>query len=68
MRTGKISRCKQWSTYGIAIDKSGNVWFCRMGSDKLGRIDAASGKLSEVDTGADSAPRRMAVVPMARCG
>jgi streptogramin lyase len=34
-----------------------------MGADKLGKIDAKSGQVSEIATGAGSAPRRMAAAP-----
>ncbi|MCK7500126.1 MAG: hypothetical protein MZW92_64765 [Comamonadaceae bacterium] len=33
------------------------------GEDKLGRIDPASGEMSELDTGSGSRPRRMATAP-----
>lgn len=49
--------------YGIAIDLAGNIWWCRMGDDKLGRLDPESGTIREVDMGKDSRPRRMAVAP-----
>lgn len=46
--------------YGLALDKSGNVWFCRMGDSKMGRLDPRTGQLTEVDTGPRSRPRRVA--------
>lgn len=49
--------------YGLAIDPQGYVWFCRIGIHKLGRLDPASGKIIDLDTGSDSAPRRMAFAP-----
>ena len=49
--------------YGLALDRQGNVWVCRMGADKLGKIDPRTGKISEFDTGSGSAPRRMAAAP-----
>jgi virginiamycin B lyase len=62
--SGKITEYESdGRPYGIALDRQGNVWFCRMGADKLGKIDPRSGKISEFDTGAGSAPRRMATAP-----
>lgn len=47
--------------YGIAIDQQARVWFCRIAEDKLGRLDPAAGTIADLDTGAGSAPRRMAL-------
>jgi virginiamycin B lyase len=62
--TGKIT---EYSTsggpYGIALDKQGNVWFCRMRADKLGILDPSSGELSELAMAPGSRPRRMATAP-----
>lgn len=49
--------------YGIALDKRGWVWFCRMGDDKLGIIDPGSGAIGELALPAGSRPRRMATAP-----
>jgi virginiamycin B lyase len=49
--------------YGITLDRQGLVWFCRMGDDKLGILDPASGTLSELAMPAGSRPRRMATAP-----
>ncbi len=49
--------------YGLAIDKAGNVWFCQLTGDRVGRIDARTGTVSEVSTGAGSNPRRIATAP-----
>lgn len=49
--------------YGLSIDRQGNVWFCRMGEDKLGRLDPKSGRMSELDLGEGSRPRRIATAP-----
>jgi virginiamycin B lyase len=49
--------------YGLALDKQGNVWVCRMGADKLGKLDPKTGQISELDMGAGSHPRRMAAAP-----
>lgn len=62
--SGKITEyATSGNPYGIAIDRQGYVWFCRIGADKLGRLDPRTGSMSEVDTGAGSKPRRMAVAP-----
>jgi len=42
----------------LALDRAGNVWFCRMGDSKMGRLDPTSGQIAEVDMGRDSLPRR----------
>lgn len=49
--------------YGLALDKAGNIWFCRMGDNKLGKLDPKTAKLSEVDMGSRSRPRRVATAP-----
>ena len=49
--------------YGLALDKQGNVWVCRMGDDKLGKLDPKTGQISELDMGAGSRPRRIAAAP-----
>jgi virginiamycin B lyase len=49
--------------YGIALDRAGNVWFCRMGDNKLGKLDPRTGRMSELDMGRGSMPRRMAAAP-----
>jgi virginiamycin B lyase len=49
--------------YGLALDHAGNVWFCRMGDDKMGRLDPRTGRMSEVDMGSGSRPRRVATAP-----
>jgi virginiamycin B lyase len=62
--TGKITEYQSnGRPYGIALDAQGNVWFCRMAADKLGKLDPKSGQMSGFDTGAGSAPRRMAAAP-----
>ena len=48
---------------GLALDKAGNVWFCRMSDDKLGKLDPKSGRMSELSTGRRSQPRRIATAP-----
>jgi virginiamycin B lyase len=64
MASGKITEYRSsGNPYGIALDRQGNVWFCRMRADKLGKIEPSTGKMSEFDTGVGSAPRRMAIAP-----
>ena len=54
--------------YGLALDKAGNVWVCRMGDNKMGKLDPRSGKMSEVDTGADHVHAGSQPRPTACCG
>jgi virginiamycin B lyase len=49
--------------YGLAMDKQGNVWFCQASGRRVGRIDARSGQVTEIDLGAGSLPRRIAAAP-----
>jgi virginiamycin B lyase len=49
--------------YGIALDRQGGVWVCRMGADKMGIIDSRTGKITELDMGRGSMPRRVAAAP-----
>ena len=46
-----------------AIDKAGNIWFCRMGDNKMGKLDPKTGQMSEINTGRGSRPRRVAAAP-----
>ena len=46
--------------YGLAMDKEGNVWFCQASGQRIGRIDAVNGQVSEIDLGRGSLPRRIA--------
>jgi virginiamycin B lyase len=70
-RIGRLDRDKgritEYATsgnpYGIAVDRQGMVWFCKFYGDALGRLDPSSGRISELDMGAGSKPRRMAVGP-----
>ena len=62
--TGKITEYKtSGNPYGLAIDKSGAVWFCRLGDESLGRLDPATGEITHLDTGSGSRPRRIATAP-----
>jgi virginiamycin B lyase len=49
--------------YGLAMDKEGNVWFCQASGQRVGRVDAATGQVSEIDLGRGSMPRRIAAAP-----
>jgi len=49
--------------YGLAVDRAGNLWFCKLTADRLGRIDARTGAMSEVFLGNGSRPRRVALAP-----
>lgn len=62
--TGRIAEYEtSGSPSGIAVDRAGNVWWCRSGDDKLGRLDPWTGKISELDLGRGSRPRRIATSP-----
>ncbi len=62
--SGKIAEYKMsGGPYGLALDKQGNVWVCRMSADRLGRIDAKTGQISELFMGAGSRPRHVAAAP-----
>ncbi|MCZ7653901.1 MAG: hypothetical protein M5R42_05805 [Rhodocyclaceae bacterium] len=39
------------------------MWFCRLGADSLGRLDPATGRITELATGDGSRPRRVATAP-----
>ena len=49
--------------YGLAMDQAGNVWFCQASGQRVGRIDATSGQVMELDLGRGSLPRRIAAAP-----
>lgn len=62
--TGRIAEYEtSGNPGGIAIDRAGNVWWCRSGDDKLGRLEPRTGKISELDMGRSSRPRRIATAP-----
>jgi virginiamycin B lyase len=62
--SGKITEYKMsGGPYGLAVDKLGNVWVCRMSADKLGKINPATGEITELSTGPGSRPRRVATAP-----
>jgi virginiamycin B lyase len=63
-RTGRITEYRMsGGPYGIALDRQGNVWVCRMNADRLGRLNPATGETSELFMGSGSRPRRMAAAP-----
>jgi virginiamycin B lyase len=62
--SGKITEYRMsGGPYGIALDKLGRVWVCRMGADKMGIIDTKTGKVSELYMGPNTMPRRVAASP-----
>jgi virginiamycin B lyase len=62
--SGRITEYKMpGGPYGLAVDAAGNVWVCRMGADKLGRINPRTGEIAELDMGSGSRPRRIAAAP-----
>jgi len=63
-RTRKITEVRMsGGPYGLALDRKGNVWVCRMNADRLGKLNAATGEVSELFMGSGSRPRRMAAAP-----
>ena len=62
--SGKIAEYRMsGGPYGLALDKRGSVWVCRMSADKMGIIDSKTGKISELYMGPGSRPRRVATAP-----
>ena len=63
-KTGEIREYRMsGGPYGLAIDKRGNVWVCRMSADRMGIIDPKTGKIADLDMGRGSRPRRVATAP-----
>jgi virginiamycin B lyase len=63
-KSGKVTEYRMpGGPYGLAIDKEGKVWVCRMNADRMGIIDPKSGKISELVMGPGSRPRRVAASP-----
>jgi len=63
-KSGKITEYRMsGGPYGIALDKLGKVWVCRMGADRMGVLDTKTGKISELYMGPNSQPRRVAAAP-----
>jgi virginiamycin B lyase len=62
--TGRIAEYEtSGSPSGIALDRAGNVWWCRSSEHKLGRLEPLTGRISELDLGRGSRPRRIATAP-----
>lgn len=62
--TGRIAEYEtSGNPSGITVDRAGNIWWCRSGDDKLGRLDPRAGKITELDMGRGSRPRRIATAP-----
>ena len=50
------------STYGLALDKAGNLWFAADEESKIGEVDAETDKLTMYDTPTPKAePKRMQI-------
>ena len=49
--------------YGLALDRDGNVWFCQLSGDRLGRLEPKTGTLTDMPLERGSRPRRMATAP-----
>ena len=63
-KTGEIREYRMsGGPYGLAIDKRGNVWVCRMNADRMGIIDPKRAKISDLNMGPGSRPRRVATAP-----
>jgi virginiamycin B lyase len=62
--SGKITEYRMsGGPYGLALDKLGKVWVCRMSVDRMGIIDAKTGKITDLYMGPGSMPRRVAAAP-----
>jgi len=62
--TGEIREYRMsGGPYGLALDRQGKVWVCRMGADLMGVLDTKTGKISELYMGPNSQPRRVATAP-----
>lgn len=58
--TGRIAEHDtSGSPTGITLDLTGNVWWCRSADNKVGRMEPRSGKVTEIDLGRGSRPRRI---------
>ena len=60
---GIVEHAMPGGPYGLAIDRQGRVWVCRMGADALGIFDPATGKTEALPTGPGTRPRRIAAAP-----
>jgi virginiamycin B lyase len=64
IHSGKIAEYEtSGNPSGIAVDRSGHIWWCRGNEDRLGRLDPRTGRITELDTGRNSRPRRIAIAP-----
>jgi virginiamycin B lyase len=62
--TGEIREYRMsGGPYGLALDRQGNVWVCRMSADLMGILNTKTGKISELYMGPNSQPRRVAAAP-----
>ncbi|TAK45175.1 MAG: hypothetical protein EPO27_10820 [Betaproteobacteria bacterium] len=62
--SGKVSEIPMpGGPYGLAIDRQGRIWVCRMGANALGIYDPKTGKTEELRTGPGTRPRRIAAAP-----
>ena len=60
--TGRIAEYEtSGGPTGITLDRAGNIWWCRSADSKLGRMEPRSGKITELDLGRGSRPRRIAI-------
>ena len=63
-KTGKVTEHPMpGGPYGLAVDRLGKIWVCRMGANALGIFDPGTGKTDELRTGPGSRPRRIATAP-----
>jgi virginiamycin B lyase len=63
-KSGRITEYRMsGGPYGLALDKQGNVWVCRMNADRLGKVNPRTGEVSELFMGSGSSPRRIAAAP-----
>jgi virginiamycin B lyase len=63
-KTGAIAEYRMsGGPYGLALDRQGNVWVCRMGADLLGKLETRTGRITELSMGRGSRPRRVAASP-----
>ena len=46
--------------YGLAMSKDGAIWFCQLSGHRMGRLDPATGKITEVELPRGAGPRRVA--------
>lgn len=49
--------------YGLTLDHEGNVWVCLMEGNRMGKFDPESERMTEVEMGPGTSPRRVATAP-----